>query len=328
MNTISGLLECVPNFSEGKDSHIINQIATTIEAIPGQRLLHIDASPSANRTVMTFAGNSAAVVEAAYQAILMAASLIDMRGQSGAHPRIGATDVCPLVPLQACTMAEAIGSAKQLAQRIGTAGIPVYLYEEATDDPYRKALPDIRKGQYEQILQKMKRPGWTPDFGFDPTLPLANYARSGATVIGARKILVAFNVSLQTRDAGTARQIASELRSSGGGLPAVRAIGWYMEQYQCAQVSMNLLDYEITSPWTAWQACRQLARKYGTAAIGCEVIGLIPESCLLEAGQNTFRSDQKNITEGIKNLGLNRVRPFAPEEKILEQVLRRKGLLT
>lgn len=327
-------MECVPNFSEGNDPHIIGEIANAIRSIKGQQLLHTDSSPSANRTVFTFAGNPEAVVTAAFQAIKTASQLIDMRLQHGAHPRIGSTDVCPLVPLAGITMPEAVAWAEQLARRVGNElQVPVYLYEYAAKAAYRRALPDIRKGQYEGLQAKMKLKEWQPDYGPSGSSNWEQIAGSGAAIIGARDILVAFNISLSTRDEKIAAAIARQMRSSSKGLlPALRAIGWYMEDFDCAQVSMNLLDYRITSPLKVWETCRSLAAGYGLELLGCEVVGLIPETCILEAGQaalaKAFSPEEREmfIAAGIRYLKLDGVKPFNPQEKILEYVLAGKGI--
>lgn len=333
--TATPVLECVPNFSEGRDPKIINAIAASIRQVSGQKLLHVDASPAANRTVMTFAGAPDAVCEAAFQAIRKAAELIDMRKQGGVHPRIGATDVCPLVPLANMTMEAADTFAQQLGVRIGEQlGIPVYLYEYSQKQKYRRSLPSIRKGEYEGFAEKMKMPEWAPDFGPREFTPAA-----GATVLGARDLLVAFNISLDTEDVALAQNIAAQLRSSGrlvpedgravrqpGLLKKTRAIGWYMADYGQAQVSFNLLDYRITSPLTAFEACRQLALQEGVGIAGSELIGLMPEACLLEAGSFSFLSKGQPVPEakallleaGSHYLMLDRLKPFSVQEKILE----------
>jgi glutamate formiminotransferase len=330
------LLECVPNFSEGRRPEVIHRIAEAIRAVPGQQLLHTDPSPSANRTVFTFAGSPEAVVEAAFKAMETAAGAIDMRLQRGAHPRLGATDVCPLIPLKGLSMDEAVHWSKVLAEKVGSLlQIPVYLYEHSSDKDFRRSLPSIRKGEYEGLLSKMALPGWQPDAGPGPG-NAASIARTGATIIGARNILVAFNVSLNTDDERIAADIARQIRSSNQGLlPAVRAIGWYMQDFGCAQVSMNLLNYELTSPLKAWETCRMLAAARGVEAVGCEVIGLIPEQCVLEAGYKAAYNKgyagepgaDAYIQLGIAYMGLDKVKPFDPSEKILEFALRRAGLL-
>lgn len=336
------ILECVPNFSEGRDSGKIAAIADAIRSVPGAQLLHIDTSPAANRTVMTFAGEPAAVVEAAYLAIQKAAEVINMSQQAGVHPRIGATDVCPLVPLQGMSMEETIGYSRELGQRVGDElGIPVYMYEHSATKDHRRALPDIRKGQYEGFAEKIQQPDWLPDYG-----PAVFTPRSGATVIGARDVLVAFNISIDTQDVTIAEHIAQRLRERGyyinengvrtkvpGQMKKLRAIGWYMADFGSAQVSMNLLDYRVTSPLKVWQACSTLAAEAGVQLIGSELIGLMPESCVLEAGEFYLQEQGKTavqkeevIAAGIDCLKLDKVKPFPPEEKILEYALQRAGL--
>jgi len=344
MSTSRPILECVPNFSEGRDPGKIAAIAAAIRSVPGAQLLHTDVSAAANRTVLTFAGEPEPVAEAAFRAIAKAAEVIDMRQQAGVHPRIGATDVCPLVPLYGMEMAAAVACAQQLADRVGKElGIPVYLYEYAAKAAYRRALPDIRKGQYEGLADKMSRPEWLPDAG-----PATFTPATGATVIGAREVLVAFNISIDTKDERKAAYIADRIRERGfvrqegagrvrvpGLLPKVRAIGWYMADFGCAQVSMNLLDYRVTSPLAAWEACTRLAAEAGVTLIGSEVIGLIPEACLLEAGAFARQQqglppaeDKRQLVDAaIAWLGLDRVKPFDPQEKVLEYALQRAGLL-
>jgi glutamate formiminotransferase len=335
------LLECVPNFSEGRNTTTINTIAAAIASVEGVALLHVDVSPAANRTVMTFAGAPQQVVLAAFNAIKVAAELIDMSQQDGVHPRIGATDVCPLVPLREMTMEEAVACSKSLGKMVGeNLQVPVYLYEYSADKDYRRSLPVIRKGQYEGLSDKMQQPEWYPDFGSQTFNP-----KYGATVIGARDILVAFNISLHTDDVQKAHWIAQRLRESGytqtidghkykvaGALPKLRAIGWYMADYQQAQVSLNLLDYRITSPLKAWNECARLGAEIGVTLAGSELIGLMPEACLLEAG--IFAQQQKGlmhnnqeelIAAAIEYLGLNKLKPFDPNEKILEYKLKSVG---
>jgi glutamate formiminotransferase/formiminotetrahydrofolate cyclodeaminase len=337
MSNTKPLLECVPNFSEGQSEEVLDALKQAITAVQGQQLLHIDQSPAANRTVFTFAGEPAAVIEAAYQAIKTAAGLIDMRFQKGTHPRLGATDVCPLIPLANMSMEEAVHWANVLGKKVGEIlNIPVYLYEYAARENYRRALPDVRKGQYEGLNARIQLSEWQPDYGPSTQDDWKSIERTGATIIGARDILVAFNISLNTKDERIAAHIAKQMRTSSNGLlPALRAIGWYMEDFECAQVSMNLLDYRITSPLTVWETCKQLAALHGLEPIGCEVIGLIPEACVLEAGAKMLAignwqlaNDKRKIIEaGIDYLGLDRVKPFIAEEKILEYALAKAGLL-
>ncbi len=344
MNHNKPILECVPNFSEGRDPGKINAIQAAIRSVPGATLLHTDISPAANRTVMTFAGEPEAVTEAAFRAIQKAAEVIDMRLQEGVHPRIGATDVCPLVPLNGMNMEEAVEWSQRLGKRVGKElDIPVYLYEHSAAAAHRRALPDIRKGQYEGFAEKIQQEGWLPDYG-----PAVFTPAAGATVLGARNILVAFNISIDTKDVSKAQYIAERVRERGyiktgngkrikvpGLLPQLRAIGWYMAYFDCAQVSMNLLDYTVTSPLKVWEACSALAAEAGVQLVGSEVIGLIPESCLLEAGSflslragNLPPADNQLLVHAaMEHLGLNKVKPFDPQEKVLEYALHNAGLV-
>lgn len=337
------ILECVPNFSEGRNAATIAAIAAAIASVPDVALLHVDTSPAANRTVMTFAGAPRQVVQAAFNAIKVAAELIDMGLQDGVHPRIGATDVCPLVPLQGMTMEETVACSRVLGKMVGNElHVPVYLYEFSASKDYRRTLPAIRKGQYEGLAAKMQQPEWYPDFG-----PQIFNPKYGATVIGARNILVAFNISLNTDDIQKANWIAQRLRESGytqiidgkkhkvaGTLTQVRAIGWYMADYQQAQVSLNLLNYTVTSPLKAWNECARLAAETGVTLAGSELIGLMPETCLLEAGifalqqKGAKHNDQQQIiAAAIDYLGLDKLKPFDPDEKILEYQLRSVGYI-
>ncbi len=335
------LLECIPNFSEGRNPETLAAIAAAISAVPGVALLHQDVSPGANRTVMTFAGAPEAVIEAAYQSIKTAAEKIDMRTQAGVHPRIGATDVCPFVPLAGMETEEAVTLVDALAKRVGEAlGIPVFLYETNAKAPHRKALPQIRRGEYEGLSQRMQEPRWQPDYG-----PKAFNAAAGATVMGVRKLLVAFNISLKGLDLEAVREIAVRLRETGpsgkqlaigeaprGLLPATRVIGWHQADYDTAQLSMNLLDYHITSPLKAFLAAEALAHEYGGEIIGSELIGLMPEACLIEAGAHYISgnaapfSPKALLEAGIEQLKLDRLRPFFPETQILEYRLKAEGL--
>ena len=334
------LLECVPNFSEGRDAVKIAAIADAIRSVAGAQLLHIDTSPAAHRTVMTIAGEPEAIASAAFEGIKKAAEVIDMTAQGGVHPRIGATDVCPLVPLKGLSMEDADRYANELGRRVGAElGIPVYLYEQSQKNTHRRALPDIRKGQYEGFGEKMRLPDWLPDYGPETFNP-----RSGATVIGARDLLVAFNVSLSGESVTAAERIAGKLRSRGyrneagekipGLLPKTRAIGWHMADYGTAQVSLNLLDYRVTSPLQAFEMCRELAAEEGLEIVGSELIGLMPEDCLLEAGafallrkgQSMMHEKSLLVHEGIGHLGLNVLKSFEPREQVLEWALAAAGL--
>jgi glutamate formiminotransferase len=309
LNFPSQLIECVPNFSEGKDEKIIGQIADAIKGIDGVKLLEIDPNKDANRTVMTFAGEPTAVCEAAFEAIKKASELIDMRTQKGAHPRIGATDVCPLVPLKGISMSETVQYAHTLAQRVAhELSIPVYCYENAAFSEERKNLAFLRKGEYEGLAERMKNPSFLPDFGS----PVFN-AKSGATVIGAREILIAYNFSLSTPSVEIAKKIAEEVRESGywkiengqrikiaGKLKHLKAIGWYMEDYKLAQVSTNLTNFKETTLKMVFEEISKVGEKYGVEIIDTELIGLLP----LDA-----------LTKGIS--------PFEPEKKVIELLLGR-----
>ncbi len=327
------LIECVPNFSEGRDPLVIRKIAEAIQTVPNVFLLHIDKGEAANRTVFTFVGIPDAVVEAAFQAIRVASRHIDMRQQQGEHPRIGATDVCPLIPISGITLEEIIPYAHQLAQRVSELlAIPVYMYEAAATISARRNLATIRKGEYEGLAQKMQLPNWKPDYGstFNP--------RTGATVIGARNFLIAYNINLDTKDAEVAKQIAAEVRESGkkvqeagvwkrvaGSCKALKAIGWYIEEYEQAQVSMNIINFHITGMHTAFEACKAAATKYKLTVTGSELIGLVPLQALLEAGAfyapNSNKEETELLEAAIKGLGLSDLSPFLPEERVVEYCL-------
>jgi glutamate formiminotransferase/formiminotetrahydrofolate cyclodeaminase len=351
---MSGLIECVPNFSAGRDLDIVRQITARIESVEGATLLHVDPGKATNRTVVTFAGEPGPVVEAAFRAIAAAADLIDMRQHSGAHPRMGATDVCPLVPISGITMEETAEWARRLAERVGRElGIPVYLYEAAQPNPARKNLATIRAGEYEGLSRKMTEPAWKPDFGpgvFNP--------KSGATVIGARDFLVAFNVNLNTTSTRRANAVAFDVRESGrvkregdpltgkvikdaagqpvmipGSLQAVKAIGWFIEEYGFAQVSMNLTDIAITPLHAAFAEVCRAAEARGLRVTGSELVGLIPLSAMLAAGRyflhrqqrSTGVSDAELIRIAVASMGLEDLASFTPEERIIEYRLRKPG---
>ncbi len=346
------LLECVPNFSEGRDLDVIRQITARIESVEGATLLHLDPGKATNRTVVTFAGPPDAVVEAAFRAIAAAAELIDMRQHTGEHPRMGATDVCPLIPINGISMAETAELARRLGERVGRElGIPVYLYEAAQPDPARKDLSVIRAGEYEALPRKLLDPAWKPDFG-----PAAFLPKSGATVIGARGFLVAFNVNLNTTSSRRANAVAFDIRETGrpkregdpltgkivtdaqgnpvmlpGSLKAVKAIGWYIPEYGIAQVSMNLTDLKRTSLHVAFdEACRR-AEARGLRVTGSELVGLIPRAALLDAGRHYLRkqhrslgvSEEELVKIAVRSLGLDEMAPFNPEERVIEYRLER-----
>jgi glutamate formiminotransferase/formiminotetrahydrofolate cyclodeaminase len=336
---VKPLLECIPNFSEGRNPDTLRQLAAAIRSVPEVALLHEDVSAGANRTVMTFAGPPQAVTEAAYRALEVAATTIDMRIQAGVHPRIGAIDVCPFVPLTGMPQDDAVSLVKELAQRVGTTlSIPVYLYEHNSQQLHRKYLPQIRRGEYEGLAQKMTGPRWVPDYGPETFQP-----KVGATVMGVRNLLVAFNLSLHGISPEQVTGIAKRLRETGasgnslrpgeaarGQLAATRVIGWYQTDYDTAQLSMNLLDYRKTSPLQAYLAAEELIHAAGGTIIGSELIGLMPEACLLEAGRYRYSGSgpvELLVQAGIEQLKLDRLRPFRPEAQILEYRLRAVGLL-
>lgn len=342
------IVECVPNFSEGKDPGIIQAIRDEITKVPGVKLLHVDMGKSTNRTVVTFAGTPEAVVEAAFQAIRIASEKIDMRQHKGEHPRMGATDVCPLIPVQGVSLEETVIYAKQLGERVGKElGIPVYLYEAAASAEHRKNLASIRSGEYEGLEEKMKGEAWKPDYG-----PVHFNAKSGATVIGARDFLIAYNVNLNTNSVKLANEVAYDVRENGrplrdpisgqlkknadgevlrstGLCPSVKAIGWYIDEYGLAQVSMNLTDMHKTSLHEAFEACRKSADAYGLLVTGSELVGLVPKQALLDAG--TYFLTKQNRSSGlseleiihiaVQSLGLNSLQEFNPIERIIEYML-------
>ncbi len=333
------IIECVPNFSEGVDQNIIDAIAREIAGVTNVKLLNVDPGKGANRTVMTFAGEPEGVVEAAYLAIKKAGELIDMRIQTGEHPRMGATDVCPLIPISNITMAETVEYATRLAKSVGEElGIPVYLYEYSQRDKSRSNLSVIREGEYEGFFSKIKLPGWQPDFG-----PAELDAKRGATVIGARDLLVAYNINLNTTSTQIAHQIALDVRESGriirdesgnkkqipGTLNKVKAIGWYIEEYGAAQVSMNLIDINTTPFHIVFDEVCNKAAKYGVKVTGSELIGMIPLKAMLDAGRYFFHkqllpydvSESELIDKAIKHMGLDELSPFEPHKRIIEYQL-------
>lgn len=346
------LVECVPNFSEGRDPVVIEAIAAAIRAIPDVSLLDIDPGKATNRTVMTFVGPPEAALEAAFQAIRTAAARIDMRQHKGEHPRIGATDVCPFVPLSGIDMAGCAELARRLGARVGAElSIPVYLYEAAASHPARKNLAEIRAGEFEGLESKLQDPAWQPDFGPAVATP------AGATVIGARPFLIAFNVNLNTRDKRLATRLANRVREQGtlkkdaegnkvldeSGVPlrdpglfrAVKAIGWYIEEYERAQVSINFTDYTVSPPHLVVDAIRRLADEAGVVVTGCELVGLIPEDAMLEAGRHYLRRqglnpgapDSELVEVAVRSLGLRELGAFDPEQRIVERRIRKDGRL-
>jgi len=343
------IIECVPNFSEGNDMNVIRQITNEIEATEGVRLLNVDPGKATNRTVVTFVGSPEAVVEAAFRAIKKAGEVIDMSKHKGEHPRMGATDVCPLIPIANITMEETALWAQELAKRVGSElQLPVYLYEAAQPDKTRSNLSVIRSGEYEGFFKKIKQPEWRPDFG-----PAEFDAQRGATVIGARDFLVAYNVNLNTTSTRRANAIAFDVREAGrvkkegnktvtdengkpvnvpGSLKSVKAIGWYIEEYGIAQISMNLTNINITPVHIAFDEVCKKANDRGIRVTGSELVGLIPLKAMLDAGKyflkkqkrSTGVSEKELIRIAIKSMGLDELTPFKPEERIIEYMLQNK----
>jgi glutamate formiminotransferase/formiminotetrahydrofolate cyclodeaminase len=341
------LIECVPNFSEGRDQNVIRQITDAIESVDDVSLLDVDPGASTNRTVVTIVGSPDAAVEAAFRAIKKAAELIDMRKHKGAHPRMGATDVCPFIPVSNVSWDEAIACANRLGQRVGDElKIPVYLYEKAAKNESRSNLSVIRAGEYEGFFEKIRQPEWKPDFG-----PAVFNEKSGATVIGVRDFLVAYNVNLNTKSVRRANSVAFDVREQGrvqtedgmpGGKPLmdangepiripgmlkhVKAIGWFVKEYGIAQVSMNLTNIEETPLHAAFDACCESAARRGLRVTGSEIVGMVPQKCLVDAGRYFLRkqewsegvSDEELIDIAIRSMGLRELKPFDPKEKVIE----------
>jgi glutamate formiminotransferase/formiminotetrahydrofolate cyclodeaminase len=341
------LIECVPNFSEGRDTYVIRQITDAIESVEGVSLLDVDPGASTNRTVVTFVGGPDAVIEAAFRGIKKAAELIDMRKHKGAHPRMGATDVCPFIPVSNVSWEETIACANRLAKRVGDElNIPVYLYEKAAKDMARSNLSIIRAGEYEGFFEKIKQPEWKPDFG-----PALFNEKSGATVIGARDFLVAYNVNLNTKAVRRANSVAFDVREQGriktengtpygkpildangdpvripGMLKHVKAIGWFVKEYGIAQVSMNLTNIEETPLHLAFDACVEAAAKRGLRVTGSEIVGMVPKKCLVDGGRyflgkqqwSQGASEEELIDIAVRSMGLSELKPFDPKEKVIE----------
>lgn len=347
------IVECVPNFSEGRDPVIIEAIAAAIRAVSGVSLLDVDPGEATNRTVMTMVGAPEPVLEAAFQAIKTAAALIDMRKHAGAHPRMGATDVCPFVPVSGITMEQCADLARRLGARVGAElSVPVYLYEAAASRPERQNLATIRTGEYEGLADKLKDPQWAPDFG-----PTGGELTAGATVIGARPFLIAFNVNLNTTETRRAMKVAALVREKGilrrdenneivrdaegkgirdpGMFKCVKAIGWYIEEYGRCQVSINFTDYTVSPPHLVVDAIRRVADQEGLVVTGSELVGLIPLEAMLEAGRHYLRRQRLNpgaheaelIEVAIRSLGLRELGDFDPNERIIERRIRQDGPL-
>lgn len=347
------IIECVPNFSEGRDATVIKQIIDAIESVDGIKLLDVDPGKATNRTVVTFVGEPEDVIEAAFRGIKKAAEVIDMRKHKGEHPRFGATDVCPLVPVANVSMEEAVEYARKLAERVGKElEIPVFCYEFAAFKEERKSLANCRSGEYEGLKDRIATEKWKPDFG--PNQWSGKVAGSGATAIGARNFLVAYNVNLNTTSTRRANAIAFDIREAGrvkregnpitgkivtdengepvripGSLKKTCAIGWYIEEYGIAQISINLTDITVTPVHVAFDEVSERARERGLRATGSELVGLIPLSAMLDAGKYFLRKQQRSvgisddeiIKIAIKSLGLDELGPFDPKKKIIEYVI-------
>ncbi len=352
MSAGNPIVECVPNFSNGRDKDVIEAIAQAIRDVPGASLLDVDPGEATNRTVYTMVGAPDAVVEAAFQAIARGKELIDMRGQKGAHPRMGACDVCPFVPVANITMEECAELARQLGARVGSElDIPVYLYEHAASKPEWKNLAVVRQGEYEGLEARSTDPYWKPDFGpvFD--------AKAGATAVGARPFLIAYNINLNTREVRKAQKISAILREKGiakrdenkkllrdenGGLVrdpgmfrCVKGMGWFIDEYDCAQMTFNMTDYTVSSPHELLDAARRLADQEGVVVTGSELVGLLPMDAILQAGhyflkrQGVCRGAPHNevIELAIRSMGLRDVTDFDPDQRIIERQIRQDGPL-
>lgn len=346
------IIECVPNFSEGRDLAVIEQITAEISAVEGVELLDVDPGKATNRTVVTFVGTPDAVIHAAYNAIVKAGELIDMSRHSGEHARMGATDVCPFIPVSNISLEETAEYARKLAERVGeTTDIPVYLYGAAQPDQKRNDLSVIRSGEYEGFFEKIKLPEWKPDFG-----EARMNARKGATVIGARDFLIAYNVNLNTKSTRIANRIAFDVREAGrvkrigdpyvgeiatdengeairipGACKAVKAVGWYIEEYGIAQISANLMDFNVTAIHDFFDAVEKSASERGVRITGSELVGLIPLKAMLDAGKHYLQKQDRSIGVpedeiieiAVKSLGLDELTPFDPTKKIIEYRLKK-----
>ncbi|RJO65771.1 MAG: glutamate formimidoyltransferase [Myxococcales bacterium] len=339
------IVECVPNFSEGRRRDVIDAIAAAVRATPGARLLDVDPNGDYNRTVYTFVGDAETVVQAAFAATEAAARLIDMAAHVGGHPRIGAADVVPFIPISGATMEDCVACAKRYGARIARdLGIPAYLYEYAATRPERRNLAMVRHGQYEGLPHKLADPAWRPDFGE----PVFN-AKSGATVTGARKFLIAYNVNLRSRDVAAAEKVAGVVRESGrvqrdakgakivgpagrplrlpGRLKTVKGLGVDLPDAGFAQVSMNLVDFETTPLHAAYEACREEAEKLGQVVTGSEIVGLVPKAALLMTGRFYAGGQAETISEAelvalaVKKLRLDDFMPFDPAKKVIEYLI-------
>lgn len=347
------IVECVPNFSEGKDQAVLDAIAASITSVKGVSLLDVDPGESTNRTVFTMVGAPSPVVEAAFRAIKKASELIDMSKHKGAHPRFGATDVCPFVPVSEITMEECIELAKELGERVGKElAIPVYLYEYAASKPEWKNLAEVRKGEYEGLAARAGKPEWKPDFG-----PHEFNQRSGALAIGAREFLIAYNINLNSRDKKKAHDLALTIREKGryerdekgkikrdgkgnklrqnGLFTNCKAVGWYVDDFQRAQISINLTNYKVTPPHLVLDKVRELATEKGIQITGSEIVGLLPKEALLEAGRYYLgklgecagQPEHMLLTTAVQSMGLDDLYKFPLDKKVIEYAIKEEGKL-
>ncbi len=347
------IVECVPNFSEGRDLAKVESITDAIEAVEGVNVIHVDPGAATNRTVVTFVGPPEGIAEAAFRAVEKAAEVIDMREHTGEHPRMGAADVFPFIPVSGVSMDECVEISRDVAERVGRElEIPVYLYENSATTLERRSLAYIRSGEYEGFRTKIKKPGWEPDFG-----PREFNGKSGCTTMGARQFLIAYNVNLDSDDKDIAQKIAERIRESGavkrdgdgnimrdssgkairesGLLRHVRAVGWYIEEYRKAQISINLLNFKKTPLHIVYDTCAAVARELGCSVTGSEVVGLVPMETMTEAGIHYLRKDGKSpglpqeelVKVARKRMGLDDVAEFDPERKIIELLIRKRGPL-
>ncbi|MFT5197954.1 MAG: glutamate formiminotransferase/formiminotetrahydrofolate cyclodeaminase, partial [Planctomycetota bacterium] len=351
---MSRLIECVPNFSEGRNQETLDAISQAVRSTPGVTLLDVDPGAATHRTVFTFVGEPEAVIEAAVRAAKVGADLIDMSQHEGEHPRFGAMDVCPLVPIAGVTMEETTAYARTLAQRLGEeVGLTIYCYENAATSPVRQNLANVRSGEYEGLQAKLQDPDWAPDFG-----PAEFNAKSGATAVSARDFLIAYNVNLNTTSARRANAIAFDVREKGrvhrspdpvtgdivldaegkpewvpGSLKCVKGIGWFIEEYGVAQISMNLTNIRTTPVHVAFNECCVKALARGIRVTGSELVGLIPLDAMLDAGRfflhqqqrSTGISDRELIHIAVRSMGLDELSPFVPQERIIEYAIADKS---
>ena len=316
------MIEAVPNISEARDKETLARILGDVQAVLGNvRLLHVDSNENANRTVLTLAGKPEQVTHVCFMLFKACEQYIDMRFHAGEHPRLGAVDVCPLVPITGLTLPQTAALADNLARRVAEElHIPVYLYEQNATAEERKDLAFLRKGEYESLPEKLKN--LPPDYG--PKQFTDSVARTGASVIGARNFLIAFNISLNTQNVLAAIEIAAKLREKSGGLPGVKAIGWYMQDYQCAQVSFNITDFHQSNLHDVFEACWREAAARGLQVTGSELIGLVPQEAMVKAGQfyaPKETNEDQLIAVAVEHLLLNKIRLFKADERILEKRL-------